>query len=100
MNRAGVVRVGAFTVIYGENAPSLLLVLAHQTLDSVVSLRDRLSSDAEYMRAGAAILDAPMSDPAFVRVESTLLRAFEAMPALEPSAGASTTTPRIFELRT
>ena len=100
MNRAGVGRVGAFTVIYGENEPSLLLVLAHQTLDSVVSLRDRLASDAVYTRAGAAILDAPMSDPAFVRVESTLLRAFDAMPTLEPSAGAAAGTPRIFELRT
>ncbi len=100
MNRAGVGRVGAFTVVYGENAPSLLLVLAHQTLDSVVSLRDRLASDAEYTRAGATILDAPMSDPAFVRVESTLLRAFDAMPTLEPLAGAAAAAPRIFELRT
>jgi hypothetical protein len=100
MNRAGVGRVGAFTVVYGENAPSLLLVLAHQTVDTVVSLRERLASDAVYARAGAAILEAPMSDPAFVRVESTLLRAFDAMPTLEPSPGAGTATPRIFELRT
>jgi hypothetical protein len=100
MNRAGVGRVGAFTVVYGENAPSLLLVLAHQTLDTVVLLRDRLANDAVYARAGAAILETPMSDPAFVRVESTLLRTFDAMPSLEPSAGAGAATPRIFELRT
>ena len=100
MNRAGVGRVGAFNVVYGENAPSLIVVLAHQTLDSVVSLRDRLAGDAVFARAGAAILDAPMSDPAFVRVESTLLRAFGSMPTLEPSAGAGTGKSRIFELRT
>jgi hypothetical protein len=100
MNRAGVGRVGAFTVVYGENAPSLVLVLTHQSLDSVVSLRDRLAGDAVYTRAGAAILDAPMSDPAFVRVESTLLRAFESMPVLETSAGAAARAPRIFEMRT
>ena len=100
MNRAGVGRVGAFTVVYGENAPTLLLVLAHQTLESVVSLRERMAGDSVYARAGAPILDAPMSDPAFVRVESTLLRAFDAMPTLEPSAAAGTATPRIFELRT
>jgi len=100
MNRAGVGRIGAFTVVYGENAPSLLLVLVHPTLDTVVSLRERLANDAVYTRAGAAILDAPMSDPAFVRVESTLLRAFDAMPSVEPSAGAAAATPRIFELRT
>jgi hypothetical protein len=100
MNRAGVARVGAFTVVYGENAPSLLLLLVHQSLDSMASLRERLASDATYTRDGAAVLDAPLSDPAFVRVESSVLRAFEAMPSLEPSAGAGTTTPRIFEMRT
>ena len=100
MNRAGVSRVGAFTVVYGENAPSLLLVLTHQTIDSVVSLRDRLAADEAYTRAGAAIIGAPMSDTTFVRVESTLLRAFEAMPTLEPSAAAGTKTPHIYELRT
>jgi hypothetical protein len=100
MNRARVSRVGAFTVIYGENAPSLLLVLAHPTLESVVTLRERLAGDAAYGRAGAAVLDAPLSDAAFVRAESTLLRAFDAMPAVEPSAGAGTSAPRIFELRT
>jgi hypothetical protein len=100
MNRAGVGRVGAFTVVYGENEPSLLLVLAHQSLDSVVSLRDRLAADAEYARAGAAVLDAPMSDSAFVRVESSLLRAFDAMPRLEIPTGAAVAGSRIFELRT
>ena len=100
MNRAGVRRVGAFTVMYGENAPSLLLVLVHPTLDGVVSLRERLADDAEYGRAGTAILDTPMSDPAFVRAESTLLRAFAAMPGVEPSAAAGTAARRIFEMRT
>jgi hypothetical protein len=100
MNRAGVARVGAFTVVYGENAPSLLLVLAHRTLDSVVSLRERLASDATYARAGAAILDAPLSDPAFVRVESTLLRAIEAMATLEAPDESRRTPSRILELRT
>src|SRR5205814_4218406 len=47
-----------------------------------------------------AILDARLSDPAFVRAESTVLRAIEAMPTLEPSSGAGTNAPRIYELRT
>ena len=100
MNRAGVAKVGAFTVVYGENAPSLILVLAHPTLESVVSLRDKLATDATYARDGAAIIGAPLSDPAFVRVESTLLRAFEAMPALETPTVGIATKPRVYELRT
>jgi hypothetical protein len=100
MNRAGVGRVGAFTVMYGENAPSMLLVLTHQSLDSVATLREKLANDAAYVRDGAAILDVSLSDPAFVRVDSSVLRAFEAMPTVEASAGAEKATPRIFELRT
>ena len=100
MNRAGISKVGAFSVVYGENAPSLLLVLTHPSLESVVSLREKMAADAEYMRAAATILDAPMSDPPFVRFESTLLRAIEAMPAVEPSAAIAAKTPRIYELRT
>ena len=100
MNRAGVGPVGAFTVVYGENAPSLVLLLTHRTLETVATLRERLAGDAAYTGAGAAVLGAPLSDPAFVRVESSLLRAFESMPALEPSAGAKTGARRIFEMRT
>lgn len=100
MNRAGISRVGAFMVVYGENEPSLILLLVHPTLDSVVSLRGKLASDSAYSRAGASVIDAPMSEPAFVRAESTLLRAFAGMPAVEPSAGAATGARRIFEMRT
>jgi hypothetical protein len=98
MNRAGVARVGTFNIVYGENAPSLIVILAHDTLDTVVSLRERLAGDATYARGGAGIVDAPMSDPAFVRVDSTLLRAFEGMPTVEPFSAAGKS--RVYELRT
>ena len=55
MNRAGVAKVGAFTVMYGDNAPSLYLVLAHQTLESVATLRDRL--DEALGRGGGIVVD-------------------------------------------
>ena len=99
LNRAGVGKVGAFTVMYGQNAPSLYLVLTHKDLESAATLRDRLAADSAFASAGKAILDAPLADPPFVRVESTLLRAIEAMPTVEPSAGVAAKTPRIYELR-
>ena len=100
LNRAGVSKVGAFTIVYGENAPTLLLVIAHPSLDSVVSSRERIAGDAVYARDGAAIINAPLSDPSFVRVDSTLLRAFDAMPAVESPAIAGPVKGRIYELRT
>ena len=100
MTRAGVGPIGAFTVVYGENAPSLILLLTHRTLESALTLRDRLAADAEYNRAGASVLEAPLSNPPFLRVESSLMRAFEAMPTVEVPAAAAAKTPRIMELRT
>ena len=100
MNRAGIGPIGAFTVTYGENAPALILLLTHRTIDSVLGLRERLAADAEYNRAGASIVGTPLSNPGFVRVESSLLRGFTHMPTVEPAPGAAARTPRIFELRT
>jgi hypothetical protein len=99
MNRAGVGPIGAFTVTYGENAPTIVLLLTHKSVESVATLRDRLMEDADYRSAGAAVLDAPLGDPAYVRVESSLLRAFADMPRLEVPTGAAERTPRLFELR-
>lgn len=99
MNRAGVGPVGAFTVTYGENAPTIVLLLTHKSLESVATLRERLMDDAEYRRAGAETLDAPLADPAYVRVESSLLRAFADMPRLEVPTAAAERAPRLFELR-
>ncbi len=99
MNRAGVGPVGAFTVTYGENRPTIILLLTHPSLESAVGLRERLMDDSDYRQAGAEFLDAPLSDPAFVRVESSLLRAFADMPTLEVPAATAGGGPRIFELR-
>jgi hypothetical protein len=99
LNRAGVAPVGAFSVTYGENAPTIVLLLTHRTLESVATLRERLMDDAAYRQAGAEVLDAPLGDPAYVRVESSLLRAFADMPRLEVPAGAAERAPRLFELR-
>ena len=100
LNRAGVGPVGAFTVMYGPNSPTLYLLLPHPNLASVQETRRRLAQDAEYQRAGSSFLNVPLADPAFVRIESSLMRAFDQMPKLEVPPGAAEKKPRIFELRT
>jgi hypothetical protein len=95
LNRAGVGPVGAFSVVYGENAPTVYLLLTHPSLDSIGTLRDRLMDDAEYRRAGASFLEPPLAEAPFVRVDSSFMLAFTHMPRIEAPAQ----TPRIFELR-
>lgn len=98
-NRHGIEDVGVFSVVYGPNAPSLYVLLPHPNLDSVASLRARLAADEAFQKAGASFLDAELMNPAFVRVESSLMKAFEGMPRIAVPSGAATNEARIFELR-
>lgn len=102
MRRAGTGPVGVFNVMIGPGAPALTVLIPHASVDSVAALPGRLAADADYQRAGATYLNAVATDPAFVRIESSLLRAFESMPtlALPFGGGDAGRRSRIFELRT
>jgi hypothetical protein len=100
MNRAGIEHVGVFSVSVGPDSPTMYVLLPHPSLESVATLRQRMGADEEFHKAGAEFLNATPDDPAFIRVDSTLMVAFEGMPKLEvpsfPGGGQS----RLFELRT
>jgi NIPSNAP len=100
MNRAGISPVGVFSVMIGPDSPAMHVVLPHKSLESFATANDRVHSDPDYQKAGAEFANAPAADPAYVRVESSLLVAFEGIPKLEVPAGASANKQRIFELRT
>lgn len=96
LNRIGIEPVGVFSMLVGPISPSIYLLLPHRSLESVATLEERLRSDAEYMRRGADFLNAPATNPAYVRYESSLMQAFPCHPHLTtPPKGK-----RIFELRT
>ncbi len=96
MNRIGIGPVGVFTAMYGPSQPTLYVLLVHKSIETVVNSASLLMADDEYRKAGAEYVDAPLSEPAYVRMESSLMVAFKDMPKLEVSEKKS----RIFELRT
>src|SRR5262249_43681993 len=117
LNRAGIRPVGAFSVLFGPDTPTVRLLLPHPAADSVLSLESRLrppppvadpargrearlSGDADYRRAAAGFLGLPPSDPPYVRFDSSLLAPFERFPGIEPPAGPAAAPTRVFELRT
>ena len=66
------------------------------SLGSVSALYDRLGADVEYVKAVVQFLNAPAIEPAYVRYESSLMKAFDCHPRITaPPKGK-----RIFELRT
>ena len=95
MNRVGIKPVGVFTPVYGPSNAKLYVLLVHDSLESVVNSSSRLLADKEVQEKGASFIDASMSEPAYVRFESSLLAAFSHMPKLE----VPTLKERIFELR-
>ncbi|MBI2925562.1 MAG: NIPSNAP family protein [Verrucomicrobia bacterium] len=99
-NRAGVEPVGVFDVMIGPDSPTKYVLLPHKTIESFATALERVRSDPEYQKAGAEVINAPPSDPAYVRVESGLLVAFEGMPKLEVPALTAAKKSRVFELRT
>jgi hypothetical protein len=100
LNRAGIDRVGVFNVAVGSDSPGLYVLLAHKSIESVATTPDRLLADPDYQQAGAEFLNATAGDPAYVRMESSLMAAFPAMPKLETPSFASGGKSRLFELRT
>ena len=100
MNRNGIGAVGVFTLMSGPDTPTMYVLLTHKSIESFASANDRVRADAEYQKAGAEFINTAPHDPAYVRVESSLLAAFESIPKLEIPAAAAEKKPRIFELRT
>jgi hypothetical protein len=100
MNRAGVGPIGVFSVMVGPDSPAVYTLIPYKSIEAFASLGARLHDDAEYQQAGAPVINAPASEPVFVRLESSLMVAFEGMPKLEVPSATAEKKPRLFELRT
>jgi hypothetical protein len=100
LNRLGIKPQGAFSVVVGPDSPAIYLLLPHPSADSVSTVAARLSLDPEYQRGAAAFRSLPATDPPYVRRESSLMVAFDSVPAVEAPAGPMAAPSRIFELRT
>lgn len=99
-NRLGIHPVGVFNVVVGDRNPSLYVLVPFTSLDTLVHLDARLAADADYAKAALEFIEAPASAPAYERMESSLMVAFEGWPKLQIPAAAATRGPRAFELRT
>jgi len=100
LNRLGIKPVGVFNTVIGPGSPTLYVIAAHPSIESAVGIHDRLTSDPDYMRAGAPFINATTIEPGYMRSENFLLGAFAGMPKLELPSETAENKPRIFELRT
>jgi hypothetical protein len=95
LNRIGIKPVGVFKMLEPA-APDLYVLLIHNSLNSVLAASSLIDSDPQYRKDYAKVLNAPISDPAYERISTSLLLAFDHMPKLEIPTKAGS---RIFQLR-
>ena len=96
LHRLGFADVGAFALEYGPDTPATYLLLKHAQPAKLLQLEQDLLRDEAFMAASHAFRSAPATQPAFDRVDDTLLQAFQGRPRLQlPAKGK-----RVFQLRT
>jgi hypothetical protein len=98
LNRLGVAPIGAFRLDFGPETPTLYLLLPAPSIDVLVGAGARLAQDAEFVKAAAAFNTVSATQPAFHRIESSLLHAFEGFPTVHLPAAKK--EKRIFQMRT
>ncbi|MGA8029194.1 MAG: NIPSNAP family protein, partial [Bryobacteraceae bacterium] len=82
LNRLGIKPVGVFNLDIGPQTPCLYVLIPSTSVETLVTAELHLAQDDEYLKTGAPFLDAPATQPAYARVESSLMIAFEGRPKL------------------
>ena len=100
LNRQGISPVGAFTLDIGPETPTLYLLLPSSSLETLVTAEQTLSRDEAFVKTAAPFWSAPAKEPAFVRVESSLMAAFPGHPKLTVTPATANKGSRVFQLRT
>ena len=107
LNRAGCAHVGVFSEQPAQPAAQTppaspesgvaktFLLIPFESIEALAALSGKLARDSAYTTAAGPYLDAPATAPAYQRIESSLLKAFAHMPAMEIPEKKS----RLFELR-
>jgi len=100
VTRLGMGPVGAFKIDIGPETPTYYVLIPAADVAALTELEPRLAQDTEFLKAADPFWSTPASAPAFQRVESSLLSAFEGWPKLTPPPASATKAKRIFQLRT
>ena len=96
--RAGLAPVGFFSPVVGERSPFILSLASYPSWAAMEAVHNKFAEDKEFQKGFDGYNN--IQDPPYLRMESSLLRAFDGMPSLEVPAGDGKRPARIFEMRT
>ena len=100
LHRAGIKQIGVFKLIEVDTTDQRVYVFIPYTkFEDIEALSDKLQKDSQFNEAGKAYLQTAYNNPAYLRIESILLRAFPGMPEPAVPKLANAKSERVYELR-
>lgn len=99
LNQLGIGPVGVFTPMDTSAGLKVYSLTPFESIQEFANTPAKLMDDVGYKEAGKAYLDIAHPDKAYERMESSLLMAFDSMPAITTPSGTAEGKPRLFELR-
>ena len=99
LTRLGLGPVGAFKLDIGPETPTYYLLVPGGSVDAVSTMDNSLANDEAFLKSAQPFWGAPASSPAYQRLESSLLLAFEGWPRLRVPSATAGGSQRIFQLR-
>jgi hypothetical protein len=100
LTRRGMGPIGAFHLDFGPETPQVYVLIPGPSVESLATLDLDLAKDSEFLKSAEPFWSAPAANPAFLRVEYSLLAAFEGWPKVTPPPAAATKAKRIYQMRT
>jgi hypothetical protein len=99
-NRMGVKPIGVFTELADSPTNKIYVLIPFESPGAYANVPAKLAADTVYQTAATDYLNTPRSNAAFVRIESSLLVAFDSMKKLVLPPSSVEKKPWVFELRT
>lgn len=100
LNRLGMSPIGAFNLKLGPQTPTIYLLIPSTNLEALVTAELKLAQDEVFQKAAGPFWNAPANQPAYIRIDSSLLIAFEGWPKLTVPPVTAQHGKRVFQLRT
>jgi hypothetical protein len=97
-NRMGIQPIGVFSELEDSATNRVYVLIPCDSIEILASIPAKLGADRVYQNAAAEFLAAPKSNPAYDRIETSLLVAFDGMKRMAPPPPDR--KPNVFELRT
>ena len=108
LDKRGIKNVGAFTELDVNKTTAtatpkadtpLWVFIPYASLDAFVGVTADINNDPAVQKAGGEYLNVPKASPAFERIDSWLLLAFQGMPKMQLPAFSKSAPNRVFEMR-